>query len=88
MQICAHIIHGHRFAMLLTRETTCTLMFYHIFSVCGLNCHKKCEKKVPNLCGINQKLLAEALDSVKSSKNSQSTPKSLKSENSKSDVSI
>lgn len=33
--------------------------------VCGTNCHKKCEKQMPNLCGVNQKLLAEALSSVK-----------------------
>ncbi|CAL4099842.1 unnamed protein product, partial [Meganyctiphanes norvegica] len=34
-------------------------------TVCGTNCHKKCEKQMPNLCGVNQKLLAEALSSVK-----------------------
>ncbi|KAB7501005.1 putative protein kinase C delta type-like protein [Armadillidium nasatum] len=33
--------------------------------VCGTNCHKKCEKQMANLCGVNQKLLAEALSSVK-----------------------
>lgn len=26
--------------------------------------HHKCQKKVANLCGINQKLLAEALNQV------------------------
>ena len=26
-----------------------------------MNCHKRCESVVPNLCGINQKLLAEAV---------------------------
>ncbi|XP_074861216.1 protein kinase C delta type isoform X3 [Carettochelys insculpta] len=31
---------------------------------CGMNVHHKCEKKVANLCGINQKLLAEALNQV------------------------
>uniref|UniRef100_A0A8C7HI58 Protein kinase C n=1 Tax=Oncorhynchus kisutch TaxID=8019 RepID=A0A8C7HI58_ONCKI len=31
---------------------------------CGMNSHHKCEKKVGNLCGINQKLLAEALNQV------------------------
>ncbi|XP_073681607.1 protein kinase C delta type-like [Garra rufa] len=36
---------------------------------CSMNVHHKCQSKVANLCGINQKLLAEALTqvSVKSS---------------------
>lgn len=29
-----------------------------------MNVHHKCQKKVANLCGINQKLLAEALTQV------------------------
>ncbi|KAF5922736.1 hypothetical protein HPG69_008110 [Diceros bicornis minor] len=29
---------------------------------CGMNVHHKCQRKVANLCGINQKLLAEALN--------------------------
>ncbi|RZF42991.1 hypothetical protein LSTR_LSTR008120, partial [Laodelphax striatellus] len=32
---------------------------------CDVNCHRKCEKLMPNLCGVNQKLLGEALTSVK-----------------------
>uniref|UniRef100_G1MRI6 Protein kinase C n=1 Tax=Meleagris gallopavo TaxID=9103 RepID=G1MRI6_MELGA len=31
---------------------------------CAMNVHHKCQKKVANLCGINQKLLAEALTQV------------------------
>lgn len=31
---------------------------------CSMNVHHKCQKKVANLCGINQKLLAEALNQV------------------------
>ncbi|KAM9074615.1 protein kinase C delta type isoform 1-T2 [Megaptera novaeangliae] len=31
---------------------------------CGMNVHHKCQMKVANLCGINQKLLAEALNQV------------------------
>ncbi|XP_075870343.1 protein kinase C delta type-like [Nelusetta ayraudi] len=31
---------------------------------CGMNVHSNCQKKVANLCGINQKLLAEALRQV------------------------
>ncbi|XP_064633800.1 protein kinase C delta type-like isoform X3 [Lineus longissimus] len=34
-------------------------------TVCGVNCHKKCYKLMPNLCGVNQKLMAEALKQVK-----------------------
>nr|XP_018904831.1 PREDICTED: uncharacterized protein LOC109035592 isoform X2 [Bemisia tabaci] len=32
---------------------------------CDVNCHKKCEKLMPNLCGVNQKLIVEALASLK-----------------------
>lgn len=31
---------------------------------CSMNVHHKCQTKVANLCGINQKLLAEALNQV------------------------
>uniref|UniRef100_A0A673ZNZ3 Protein kinase C n=1 Tax=Salmo trutta TaxID=8032 RepID=A0A673ZNZ3_SALTR len=31
---------------------------------CSMNVHHKCQKKVGNLCGINQKLLSEALNQV------------------------
>uniref|UniRef100_A0A3Q2YL20 Protein kinase C n=1 Tax=Hippocampus comes TaxID=109280 RepID=A0A3Q2YL20_HIPCM len=31
---------------------------------CGMSVHSYCQKKVANLCGINQKLLAEALSQV------------------------
>ncbi|XP_015273381.1 PREDICTED: MICOS complex subunit MIC27 isoform X2 [Gekko japonicus] len=31
---------------------------------CGMNVHHECQEKVANLCGINQKLLAEALNQV------------------------
>ncbi|ESN91769.1 hypothetical protein HELRODRAFT_165840 [Helobdella robusta] len=34
---------------------------------CGATCHKKCYKFVPNLCGINQKILNELLETVKNS---------------------
>eukprot|EP00118_Oscarella_pearsei_P025095 m.307496 g.307496 ORF g.307496 m.307496 type:complete len:742 (+) comp42357_c0_seq1:68-2293(+) len=32
--------------------------------VCGFNCHKRCQTKVPNLCGVNEKLLSEALQRI------------------------
>ncbi|KAK9529415.1 hypothetical protein VZT92_013509 [Zoarces viviparus] len=31
---------------------------------CGMNVHGNCQKKVANLCGINQKLLAEVLSQI------------------------
>nr|CAD7579645.1 unnamed protein product [Timema californicum] len=36
-----------------------------IFADCDVNCHRKCETLMPNLCGVNQKLIVEALSSVK-----------------------
>ena len=47
------------------------ILLYHVcvhcvYTVeCGLDCHKKCEKFIPNLCGVNQKILAEVLDDLK-----------------------
>ncbi|XP_020488786.1 protein kinase C delta type [Labrus bergylta] len=43
---------------------------------CGMNVHSYCQKKVANMCGINQKLLAEALSQVsqKSSRRKSETP--------------
>uniref|UniRef100_A0A4W5NQV9 protein kinase C n=1 Tax=Hucho hucho TaxID=62062 RepID=A0A4W5NQV9_9TELE len=35
---------------------------------CSMNIHHKCQKKVGNLCGINQKLLSEALNQVTNEK--------------------
>ncbi|XP_050452742.1 probable serine/threonine-protein kinase DDB_G0282963 isoform X1 [Cataglyphis hispanica] len=32
---------------------------------CDMACHKKCEKLTGNLCGLNQKLVAEALQALK-----------------------
>ncbi|MFT7798258.1 protein kinase C theta type isoform X1 [Arapaima gigas] len=33
---------------------------------CGMNVHHKCQMKVANLCGVNQKLMAEALATIES----------------------
>ncbi|XP_056603822.1 protein kinase C theta type [Triplophysa dalaica] len=33
---------------------------------CGMNIHHKCQRKVANLCGVNQKLMAEALAIIES----------------------
>ncbi|BFZ10506.1 hypothetical protein BsWGS_13544 [Bradybaena similaris] len=49
----------------------CGSMLFGLFrqglkcEVCNINCHKKCQSFMPNLCGINQKLLAEALQQVR-----------------------
>lgn len=43
-------------------------IFHENFSTfidCDVNCHKKCEKLAANLCGVNQKLIVEALASVR-----------------------
>ncbi|KAL7744999.1 hypothetical protein ACLKA6_007261 [Drosophila palustris] len=47
---------------------------------CDVNCHKKCERLTANLCGVNQKLIVEALNHVKrgarEARDSPSTPPS------------
>lgn len=42
-----------------------TKAFLPLSPECNTNCHRKCQGKMPPLCGINQKLLAEALDQVR-----------------------
>lgn len=37
-----------------------------LLSACGMNVHHRCQTKVANLCGINQKLMAEALAMIES----------------------
>ncbi|XP_019772740.2 putative protein kinase C delta type homolog isoform X4 [Dendroctonus ponderosae] len=32
---------------------------------CDVNCHKKCQKLMANLCGVNQKLVVEAIEKVR-----------------------
>lgn len=39
--------------------------FYSLNLDCDVNCHKKCEKLAANLCGVNQKLIVEALACVR-----------------------
>ncbi|XP_060072755.1 protein kinase C delta type-like isoform X1 [Ylistrum balloti] len=66
----------------------CGTLLYGLFrqglkcQVCGVNCHKKCEKFMPNLCGVNQKLLAEALGEVRK------TPGAVKLPNSNSTTNV
>ncbi|XP_008303489.1 protein kinase C theta type isoform X1 [Stegastes partitus] len=40
---------------------------------CGMNVHHKCQKKVANLCGVNQKLMAEALAIIETKQQARST---------------
>uniref|UniRef100_A0A3Q0QYS0 Protein kinase C n=1 Tax=Amphilophus citrinellus TaxID=61819 RepID=A0A3Q0QYS0_AMPCI len=40
---------------------------------CSMNVHHKCQKKVANLCGVNQKLMAEALAVIGSKQQAKST---------------
>lgn len=45
------------------------LLSWHLLfflSACGMNVHHKCQTKVANLCGVNQKLMAEALAMIES----------------------
>ncbi|XP_034824974.1 putative protein kinase C delta type homolog isoform X4 [Maniola hyperantus] len=41
---------------------------------CDVNCHRKCEKLTANLCGVNQRLLVEALASRTTSKKGGDSP--------------
>ncbi|XKL62646.1 hypothetical protein PGB90_002479 [Kerria lacca] len=41
---------------------------------CDVNCHKKCEKLMPNLCGVNQKLIVEALTTLKKESSTSASP--------------
>ncbi|XP_026485766.1 putative protein kinase C delta type homolog isoform X4 [Vanessa tameamea] len=41
---------------------------------CDVNCHRKCEKLTANLCGVNQRLLVEALASRTTSKRGGDNP--------------
>lgn len=42
-----------------------TLLKLLSFTDCDVNCHKKCEKLAANLCGVNQKLIVEAIATVR-----------------------
>nr|QNS30452.1 protein kinase c delta [Locusta migratoria] len=65
----------HRFKMHNFMSPTfcdhCGSLLYGLFRQglkcedCDVNCHRKCEKLMPHLCGVNQKLIVEALTSVK-----------------------
>lgn len=63
----------------------CGSMLYGLFrqglkcQECGIDCHHKCEKFIPNLCGINQKIMAELLGSMKLSTSSSKSVDSITS---------
>lgn len=48
----------------------CGSMLFGLFrqgvkcEMCGVNCHHRCQNLMPNLCGVNQRMLAEALQKV------------------------
>lgn len=50
----------------------CGSLLYGLFNqgvkcrVCGTNSHHKCQEKMPNLCGVDHRLLSEALETIKS----------------------
>ncbi|XP_013379149.1 protein kinase C delta type isoform X2 [Lingula anatina] len=52
---------------------------------CGTNCHKKCQKLIANLCGVNQKMLAEALKQVKPGASTKSVSSSAQDQKSSED---
>ena len=45
---------------------SCSSPAAFFLSACGMNVHHRCQTKVANLCGINQKLMAEALAMIES----------------------
>ncbi|KAF7640424.1 Protein kinase C [Meloidogyne graminicola] len=67
----------HRFKSYNFKSLTfcdhCGSLLYGLFKqglkceVCGVNCHFRCEKHMPNLCGVNQKQLSDALIEIKRS---------------------
>eukprot|EP00095_Tigriopus_kingsejongensis_P005455 maker-scaffold224_size251237-snap-gene-1.54 protein:Tk05455 transcript:maker-scaffold224_size251237-snap-gene-1.54-mRNA-1 annotation:"hypothetical protein DAPPUDRAFT_309380" len=69
----------HRFRLASFSSPTfcdhCGSMIYGLFKqglqceACNVHCHKKCEKNMPNLCGIDHKLLAETLHALRKERN-------------------
>ncbi|KAL3102080.1 hypothetical protein niasHS_003489 [Heterodera schachtii] len=67
----------HRFKQYNFKSLTfcdhCGSLLYGLFKqgmkceVCGVNCHNRCERHMPNLCGVNQKQLSDALLEIKRS---------------------
>jgi len=65
----------HRFKQYNFKSFTfcdhCGSLLYGLFKqgmkceVCGVNCHHRCQKYMPNLCGVNQKQLSDALYEIK-----------------------
>lgn len=55
---------GSTFSMFGCPGFNSFIHFLFVFVDCAMNVHHKCQDKVANLCGINQKLLAEALTQV------------------------
>jgi novel protein kinase C delta type len=80
----------HRFKSYNFKSPTfcdhCGSLLYGLFKqgmkceACGANCHHKCQRHMPNLCGVNQKQLSEALFDIKrNTHTTSSTPPNLNS---------
>ena len=54
-----------------THEYLSHILFWS-FLVCGMNCHTRCAPNMPKMCGVNEKLLGEALKDVDQQKKSKS----------------
>ncbi|KAH7725463.1 calcium-independent protein kinase C-like isoform 2 [Aphelenchoides avenae] len=77
----------HRFRTYNFKSPTfcdhCGSLLYGLFKqgmkceVCGVNCHHKCERFLPHLCGVNQKQLSEALFEIKRGHSASSAPPNL-----------
>uniref|UniRef100_A0A914W9D0 protein kinase C n=1 Tax=Plectus sambesii TaxID=2011161 RepID=A0A914W9D0_9BILA len=73
----------HRFKTYNYKSPTfcdhCGSLLYGLFKqgmkceVCMVNCHHRCQKHMPNLCGVNQKQLSDALLDIKGGKSQSST---------------
>uniref|UniRef100_A0A0R3S780 protein kinase C n=1 Tax=Elaeophora elaphi TaxID=1147741 RepID=A0A0R3S780_9BILA len=71
----------HRFKSYNFKSPTfcdhCGSLLYGLFKqglkceVCGVVCHHKCQRYMPNLCGVNQKQLSQALFEIKRGGHSQ-----------------
>ena len=55
-------IHSNSHAM--SSSSGHVLMYLSPRPVCGASCHHRCAKNMPPLCGVNEKLLSEALKNV------------------------
>ena len=55
---CIGLVYNYLFVYLFV------CLFVCFIPVCGVNCHSRCQPNIPNLCGVNERLMAEALKDV------------------------